>query len=257
MTVLGETRFVERPAGRMEVFTARPETAGPLPVVVLLMDMWGYRQALRTIAMQVAARGYQVLLPDVYYQTDPVRLDAEAAGIEVSRFMDIPPPVQRRLRSAMDSLEDDAVVDDFAALLLAAEDWRVAMTAHAGVVGYCMGGRHALCIAGEFPQRVKASACLHGTALIQEGAKSAHLRALRAAGEIYIGHAGLDEYAPADVPQRLDAALAAGQAKATSVVHASAHHGYALQDRAIHDPAATARDWHGIEAMFRRQLQFA
>lgn len=241
----------------MEVFAAWPDAKGPLPVVVLLMDMWGFRNTVQEIAAQVARLGYYALLPDFYYQTDPVRLDMEAEGLVVRKYTDMPPAVQRRLRAAMDGLPDDAVVADFAALLRAAVSWRVPMGANAGVVGYCMGGRHALCIAGEFPDQVRASACLHGTDLIKEGDRSAHLRALRAAGELYCGHAAMDEYAPADTPYRLERVLSQGKALFRSTVHPGTRHGYALHDRAIHDPVATARDWEVIEAMFRRQLHIS
>lgn len=249
--------FVARPAGDMEVFAAWPEHKGPLPVVVLLMDMWGFRSTVQEIAAQVARLGYYALLPDFYYQTDPVRLDVEAEGVEVRKYTDMPQAVQRRLRAAMDGLPDDAVVADFAALLAATKNWRVLMGPYAGVVGYCMGGRHALCIAGEFPGRVRASACLHGTDLIKVGERSPHLRALRAAGELYCGHAAMDEYAPADTPGRLEETLAQGKAVFRSAVHPGTRHGYALHDRAIHDPVATARDWEVIEAMFRRQLDIS
>lgn len=247
------TRQVQTPAGAMEVFAASPCAGHALPAVVILMDMWGFRATVRDIACEVAAMGYHALLPDLYHRTDPVRLDNEMAGTVPRRFTDIPSGVQRRLRAAMDSLADDDVVGDVSRLLDAAPAW-APVNGHAGLVGYCMGGRHALCVAGARPDAVRASACLHGTALIGDSERSAHRIALAARGEIYCGHAQLDEYAAGDVPQRLHAALAGGGATFASVVHDGARHGYALPDRAVHDPQATAADWAAIAAMFARQL---
>jgi carboxymethylenebutenolidase len=249
------TRTVRTDAGEMEVFSAWPGSASmPLPVVVVLMDMWGFRQAVKDIAQDIAALGYHALLPDLYHRTEPIRLDDETRGMAIRKFADIPGHVGKRMRAAMDGLADDAVVADVGALLKAAQAWPLPMARHVGLVGYCMGGRHALCVAGALPQQVRAAACLHGTGLVQGGERSPHRRALQARGEIYCGHAALDEYAPPEVPQQLAEALPLGDAAFSWQVHEGAHHGYALKDRGIYDAQATAHDWARIEAMFRRQL---
>jgi hypothetical protein len=37
-----------------------------------------------------------------------------------------------------------------------------------GSIGYCMGGRHVMCVAGAYPQRFVAGASLHGTPLVSD-----------------------------------------------------------------------------------------
>jgi carboxymethylenebutenolidase len=117
-----------------------------------------------------------------------------------------------------------------------------------------MGGRHALALAGMFPEQFRATACLHGAGLTREGADSPHLVARTAEGEIYCGHAERDRYAAPDVVEQLDRALSGGPARYRSVVHPGAQHSYAVADRDVFDAEATAADWHEILAMFSRQL---
>lgn len=51
--------------GTMETFVTHPESGGPFARVVLLMDVWGIREQLRDIALQIACVGYTVVLPNI------------------------------------------------------------------------------------------------------------------------------------------------------------------------------------------------
>ena len=123
-----------------------------------------------------------------------------------------------------------------------------------GSIGYCMGGRHVMRVAAEFPDRITASASLHGTLLVSAKPDSAHLTAHRIRGEFYCGFAEHDDDAPpatiAEVARRMEAA----DARYRHEVHPGAVHGYSLPDRDIHDRQATGRDWELIFAMFQRQI---
>src|SRR5262249_1324280 len=128
-----------------------------------------------------------------------------------------------------------------------------------GAVGYCMGGRHALCVAGTFPQRFKATACLHGAGCVTADDNSPylmppHLLARGADGELYCGHAERDRSAPPDGVDRMAQALWGCRVRHHWRVHAGAEHGYALPDRNVFDQNATEQDWDTIFAMLRRQL---
>src|SRR5439155_23388541 len=65
-----------------------------------------------------------------------------------------------------------------------------------GAIGYGRGGRHVMYVAGHFPERVRASASLHGTRLVSEAADSPHRLVRQFRGELYCGFAVLDPYAP-------------------------------------------------------------
>jgi carboxymethylenebutenolidase len=123
-----------------------------------------------------------------------------------------------------------------------------------GSIGYCMGGRHVICVAGAYPERFVAGACLHGTHLVAEREDSPHRLADRLRGELYCGFAEKDPDATPPVRQALCEAFSGCPVHYFYELHAGAEHGYALPDRDIHDKRAANRDWELIFAMFRRQL---
>lgn len=243
-----------RPGGSMEVFAVHPSQEGVFPPVVLYMDMWGMRETLRDIARGLAAAGYYCLLPDLYYRQGVVRYASGAMDGRRLSFADLEPPRQAALRAAMDALTDAMVIDDTGALLAFMAAGQPARDGPVGAVGYCMGGRHAVCAAASYPARFKATACLHGAGLVRPGEDSPHFLARRAAGEVYFGHAEKDKYAPPDVAARLASALADSGVRWRQRVHAGMQHGYALPDRDVYDKHAANLDWRAILAMFRRQL---
>jgi carboxymethylenebutenolidase len=212
------------------------------------------RWCLFDIARSIAAAGYYCCVPDFYYRFGKVRYAAKDIRDRPLNFANLKPERQVALRRAMNGLSDQMVAEDVAALLKFMRDSEPVRPGPIGSVGYCMGGRHALYVAGTLPGRLKATACLHGAGLITSEKDSPHLVACRAEGEIYCGHAELDKYAKADVVKCMDEVLADRRVRYDRQVHAGAQHSYAMPDRDVYDPKATARDWEAILAMFRRQL---
>src|SRR5258708_33925904 len=63
---------IEARDGRCEASLFRPSAApGPWPAVIVYMDGIGIRPALFEIGERIAARGYVVLLPDLFYRAGP------------------------------------------------------------------------------------------------------------------------------------------------------------------------------------------
>src|SRR5262249_61201202 len=123
-----------------------------------------------------------------------------------------------------------------------------------GAIGYCMGGRHVLCVAGHFPEQITASASLHGTSLISDAPDSPHLLAKQFRGELYCGFAETDPYAPLSMIRELEALLRPCAVAYRHAIHPGAVHGYALPNRDVFHAQAAARDWEMIFAMFRRHI---
>jgi carboxymethylenebutenolidase len=76
-----------------------------------------------------------------------------------------------------------------------------------GAIGYCMGDRHVLCVAGHFPEQFTAAASLHGTSLISDLADSPHRLAKQFRGELYCGFAEKDAYEPLPMVRELEQLL--------------------------------------------------
>ena len=62
---------IETGEGKMSTFVVRPESDGPFPVILFLMDAPGKREELHDMARRVAATGYYVMLPNLYYRDVP------------------------------------------------------------------------------------------------------------------------------------------------------------------------------------------
>jgi carboxymethylenebutenolidase len=141
--------------GVADAILAVPEVGadeGPWPGVLVFMDAFGPRPRLEEMAARVAAAGYVVVVPNLFYR------HGRAPVVELP---DLTVPENRsavfeKLYPLMASLTPDLAMRDAASYLdfLGADD-RVA-AGPVATVGYCMGGALALRTAARFPDRVAA-----------------------------------------------------------------------------------------------------
>jgi carboxymethylenebutenolidase len=241
-------------AGRMKAFVVHPQEGGPFPAVTIFMDIWGLREELFDIARRIATAGYHCTLPNLYYRQGDVRFEQRDANGHMVSFKLLPPQERERMLAQRRALTDEMVIDDMGAILEFLRGQQVARGPK-GVIGYCMGGRHALLAAASYPDAVRATVCLHGTLLVSESPLSPHKLGERYRGEVYCGFGELDEHMPMATVAIFNRALE-GRPNVTyrCVVHPGADHGYPLPDRDIFHKQAANRDWGIIFAMFRRCL---
>jgi carboxymethylenebutenolidase len=249
-------RFVEidTPSGRMPTFVTHPEQDGPFPAVVVYMDIWGVREELFEIARRVGTVGYYCLVPDFYYRQGRVRHEFRDAHNRMISLHALDPERQRQVTAPGRRLSNQMVVDDTGAILEWIRRGEPVRPGGVGAIGYCMGGRHVLCVAGHYPEHVTASASLHGTSLISDAPDSPHRLAGRLRGELYCGFAETDPYAPLSMVKELGELLRPCPVTYRHAVHEGAVHGYALPNRDIFHARAAARDWEMIFAMFHRWI---
>jgi len=240
----------------MRAFATRPSEGGPFPAVVIFMDVWGLREELYEIARRVATVGYYVVIPDFYHRQGPaVSFDFRNADNKVISVARLPEADRQAVEGALARLTNAMVIDDVRALLgfLAAQP--EVIDGPKGAIGYCMGGRHAFCAATQFPDEFRATASLHGTALISQKADSPHLRVARMRGEVYCGFGENDVHTPPALVAELAGLMRKSDARYRYEVHKGADHGYALPYRDVYDAQGAARDWELIFAMFQRQMR--
>ena len=115
--------------GAMNSFVVYPEEGGPRPVVLFYMDAPGKREELHDMARRIAAVGYYVVLPNLYYRKTRaftlVRDEAGTAG----------------MFALMGHPTNALVVRDTEAMLRFADAQPQADASRVGAVGYCMSGR--------------------------------------------------------------------------------------------------------------------
>ena len=249
-------RFVdiETPSGRMETFVTHPEQGEPFPAVIIYMDIWGVRDELFEIARRVGTVGYYCVVPDFYYRQGKVRHEFRDAQNRMISLHALDEERKQRVTAPGRRLSNQMVVDDTGAILEFVGRGEPVRPGGVGAIGYCMGGRHVLCVAGHFPEHVRASASLHGTSLISDAADSPHRLVKQFRGELYCGFAETDPYAPPSMVKELEELLRPCPVAYHYAIHPGAQHGYALPNRDIFHPHGAARDWEQIFAMFHRQI---
>jgi carboxymethylenebutenolidase len=238
----------------MDTFITYPEEGGPFPAVVIFMDIWGLREELFDVARRIATLGYYVLVPNFYHRAGKVRFEFRDGDGRMISYDRLDPETRGQIEAAFKPLSDAMVMSDTGALIDFLRRDDAVRPGAMGCIGYCMGGRHVLCAAAQFPQSFVASASLHGTAMISDKPDSPHLLTDQMRGEVYCGYGERDRHTPPELVAELTRRLQSAGVRSSHVVHRGADHGYALPDRDVFDKQAANRDWERIFAMFQRQL---
>jgi carboxymethylenebutenolidase len=238
--------------GTADALLCRPAEGGPHPGVVLYMDAYGLRPAVEAHARRLAGHGYCVLVPNLFYRSrrSPVVDDLEERIGSPDRGA-----LFGELKPMMAQVTPEAAIADAQAWLEFLRGRSEVREAPIGTVGYCMGGRMALRLAGEFADAVSAAASFHGGNLATGEDDSPHLAAVRAAGELYIGHADNDRSMPPEQMARLTRELAEAHVRHTAELYPGAAHGWTQADTPAYDEEASERHWMRLLELFGRVLR--
>jgi len=224
-----------------------PDGDGPWPPVIVYMDAVGIRPAMVEIAARIAAEGYYVLLPDLFYRVD---FDA-SQGLKLFTDPDFRKDVLTRV---MPSASQANVMRDTDAFLEHLDHQPKSRTDRLGVTGYCMGGRLALYAAGHFGDRVTSAASYHGGGLATDAPDSPHRLAPKMKGRVYVAGAINDASFDDAQKARLETALTdAGVDHEIETYNAL--HGFVPRDTPVHDADAEERHWRTLLSLFRETLQ--
>src|SRR3954447_22867296 len=90
---------IETADGTMKTFIFRPQSSGPFPVVLYLMDAPSIRPVLKDMASRLATAGYYVMLPYLFYRGGPFR-EFGQSDEDMHARSDLMPPSTRRTSSA-------------------------------------------------------------------------------------------------------------------------------------------------------------
>ena len=209
-------------------------------------DAGGVRPAFREMAARLAALGYAVLLPDVYYRTGPwAPFDMRSVfGDEAER---------NRIMSMMTAITPEVMASDAGAFFGYLKARPEVAGARFGTTGYCMGGRTSLTVAGRVPDRVAAAMSFHGGGLAGDDPDSPHLLADRIQAAVYVGAATNDPSYTPEQSAMLDAALTRAGVEHVIQWYPAAH-GFAVSDNAPYDRSAAERHWTAMETFFGEHL---
>jgi carboxymethylenebutenolidase len=222
-----------------------PGGAGPWPGVVMYPDAGSIRGVFRDMGDRLAAEGYAVLVPDVYYR---------AGGYEpfsiTTVFTD--PAERQRLADLASSLTAAAVAADAVGFADFLDGRPEVADGPLGAVGYCMGGRLSLIAAGSLGTRLGAAGSFHGGRLaVADDPGSPHLLASWVHATVYVGMAADDASFDDEQAALLEEAYGAAGVDLT-IERYTAAHGFAVPDNPTYDEAAAEHHWDALRSLFAR-----
>ena len=231
--------------GAMNTFVVEPEEGGPHPVVLFYMDAPGKREELHDMARRIAAVGYCVLLPNLYYRRS---LDF--------KLRERTPPAMAEMFELMGSLDAATTACDTAALLRFVDAHPAADARRIGAVGYCMSGPFVMWAAADFAERIACIASIHGANMATDKPDSPHRMAPKIRCESYFACAEIDKWAPPADIEQLQAALQAAGTPHRIEWYPAVEHGFVFPQRVgIYDRAAAERHWERLFDLFARHLR--
>ena len=230
--------------GAMNAFVVHPEEGGPYPVVLFYMDAPGKREELHDMARRIAAVGYCVVLPNLYYR--------EASDCWLTERT---VPAMARMFALMATLDATSTACDTQALLDYVDALPVADGSRIAAVGYCMSGPFVVWAAARFPDRFRCIASIHGANMATDRLDSPHRVVEQVRCESYFACAEIDKWAPPADIEALRFGLQASGTPHRIEWYEGAEHGFVFPLRAgIYKPAAAERHWERLFSMFARTL---
>jgi carboxymethylenebutenolidase len=229
-------------------FLYRAEGERPLPGIIHLTDIGGIRPSQHEMARRLAAKGYCVLMPNVFYRTGrPPVFDFPETPTEEQRrerFVEVTRPLPP------EAMERDGVsyVDYLAA-------HNSVSPGAMGVVGYCFTGSMAIRIAAARPDRIGAAAAFHGGGLFSDAPTSPHLVLPRIQAWLYFGHAINDRSMTEDAIEKLNQALEAWGGNYESEVYQGAYHGWTVPDSPVYNQPQAERAFEKQTELFQKTLK--
>jgi carboxymethylenebutenolidase len=213
--------------------------------VILYMDAFGPRPALDGMAERLAAQGYAVLVPDLFYRHGAYGpFDAGTAFADER--------IKPMIMTMIQGTTQEMTIRDGQAFINALTSEGV--TGPIGTVGYCMGGGRALNAAAAYPDRIKAAASFHGGNLASDAPDSPYRRAADIKARVYVGMAGMDRSFPPEQSARLAEALRTAEVDYIMENYVGMQHGWCVPDHSVYDEGGAERHWKRLITFFGEAL---
>ncbi|HMG02107.1 MAG TPA: dienelactone hydrolase family protein [Edaphobacter sp.] len=238
------------PDGDVDAVLFTPFTSGdsPRPGVLFCTDIGGIRDTMRQMARRLAAEGYTVLMPNLFYRTSrpPVFSFPRKPG---------DPATMKRMGELIAPLSAKGLERDLAAYLDTLTTHPATAKGKTGAVGFCIGGGIALRAAAVRPEHVAAVASFHGGGLYEAGdPESPHLVLPRVKARLYFGHATDDKSMEAQAIENFNKTLKEWGGKFESEVYEGARHGWTVPDNPAYNQPQAERAYAKLTDLFRETL---
>ena len=245
-----ETVTYDAPDGfNLPAYVARPQGAGPFPVVIVVSEIFGVHEYIRDICRRLAKQGYAAIAPAFFNRVeDPAPLS------DMQRIMQI-----------VGAADYEQVMGDLSATLewVSQQGW--ARDGKVGITGFCWGGKVVWQAAARFSV-IGAGVAWYGRLAPAPDATPAQVSAgqpwpVDLADDLkapVLGlYGGQDQGIPMDSVERMRQALArAGQTGSRIVVYPDAPHGFHADYRSSYVEADARDGWSKLLETFDKTLKY-
>lgn len=225
-----------------------PKAKGKYPAVLVWPDVMSLRPVFRDMGRRLAAAGYVVLVPNLYYRV-------KKAPVIEGTFNFANPEDRAKLTPMRASVTPAGTFKDAEAYVafLDAQP-QTDKGKKVGVQGYCMGGPLSFRTAGAAPGRIGAVATFHGGGLVTADADSPHLLIPKTHASYLIEIADNDDQKEPDVKDKLKAAFAEAKRPAQVEVFAGCAHGWTVKGSQVYNEEGAERAWSNLLALYKKAL---
>jgi carboxymethylenebutenolidase len=227
------TEKVSTPDGDFDLHLWLPE-AGQGPGILVIQEIYGVSAYIRSVAEDLAALGYVVAAPDLFWRLEPnYQADHDEEGLNRSLAMNARFDVARGVDDAQLAFEHLAQLPE--------------VQGGTGIVGFCLGGS----IAYFLGARTSADAILSFYGSDVPG-QTALLAQISAPIQFHFG--GSDPFIPRDQVAQVEQAVSGSD---NAEIHVEEEAGHAFHNRKapmFHQPGPAARAWQRAEAFLARHL---
>ncbi|MDP3748532.1 MAG: dienelactone hydrolase family protein [Phenylobacterium sp.] len=246
--VVGKDVEIKTADGLADAALYYPEGKGSWPAVLIWPDVVSLRPVFREMGRRLAAEGYVVLVPNLYYRV-------KRAPVVEGGFNFANPEDRAKLTPMRASVTPEGTNRDATAYLafLDAQP-QTNKKKKVGTQGYCMGGALAFRTAGAVPARVGAVASFHGSALHTAEPTSPHLTLARSHAQYLVAVADNDDKQDPTAKDRIKAALDAAKRPNKVEVYEGAAHGWTVKGGQVYNEPAAEKAWAELLALYKRAL---
>lgn len=225
----------------------RPSAKGDHPGVILFPDAGGPRELVHEMADRLAARGYVVMVPSIFYRAGEVApFDFKTVWGDATE--------RERLMILVRSLDYEKSTSDAGHFIRALHEQAGVKKGGVGCFGYCIGGKLAFSAACAHGAEVAAAASIHGGGIATDAPDSPHLRAGDVRARLYFGIADNDSSCSPEQQAMLVSTLAAAHVRFTIDHFSGAAHGFAMADFPVYQQTAADKHWQRLEELFGEAL---
>ncbi|MBU7583547.1 MAG: dienelactone hydrolase family protein [Nostoc sp. TH1S01] len=228
--------LISTPCGQMPAVLITPNQPGRKPAILLLMEAFGLTPHIQDVAVRIANRGYEVLVPDLYYRELPNNkfgYDQVEQAMAMMWRLDFGQPMENDILAALMYLKSLPDVD----------------ANRIGVTGFCLGGGLTFFTACKLSNQITAAAPFYGMVLDEwiEAVQDITV-------PVYLFFGGQDPFILSDRIQQINTRFQELGKDYILKVYPNAGHGFFCHERSDYNRAAAEDAWCELMGFFEKYL---